>query len=42
MLHPVNSKTHTIKAIHKIRVYKIEYLGKTRIHSICQFANFIK
>ena len=44
-LHPAKSRAHTIKAIHKIPraiIYKIEYLGKTRIHSICQFANFIK
>ena len=43
-LHPAKSRAHTVKAIHKIPraiIYKIEYLGKTRIHSIQQFASFI-
>ena len=44
-LHPASSRAHAINTIHKIPraiIYKIEYLGKTRIHSICQIANFIK
>ncbi len=35
-LHPAKSRAHTINTIHKITraiIYKIEYLGKTRIHS---------
>ena len=44
-LHPTNSREHIAKTIHKIPraiIYKIEYLAKTRIHSIQQFASFIK
>jgi len=44
-LHPAKSRVHTVKAIHKIPraiIYKIEYLGKNRIHSIQQFVDFIK
>ena len=45
LLHPASSRTHTVNTIHKIPraiIYKIEYLGKNRIHSISLFASFIK
>ena len=43
--HPASSRAYTAKTIHKIPraiIYKIEYPGKTRIHSISLFADFIK